>query len=262
MGQAQFPAGGNLVRTIAFVSLIFVSALGCRSAPVRGSHFVVVDSDHLVDAAAEAALVDEGEATLAAVGALWGIDPPREPIAIRVVTGGPGCHAGPDGITLQSEHIPLKDLSHELVHFLCGDSWRVVSEGLATWLTERFAEDERRPGHVPIDARALAYLECGLERDLSFAGGRDGMDPRAYVQAASFVGHLLAAYGAERVRVLYEGPPDGYAAAFGRDLEALEDDWRAALEDRVPVAGARYRDFLRRVRLWQSGASDVDPEDT
>ncbi len=234
----------------------------CRTlAPESGGagRFAIVDPDDLLDDEAEAALRAEGESTLSRVAAEWGLDPPAKPVRVRIAAGLGRCFADESGITLDRGHIPLKDLSHELVHYLCGDSWRVASEGLATWFTEAFAEDRARPGYVTLDEKSLAYIECGLEADLSAAATRERLDPRGYVQAASFTGFLLRRYGTERVRALYEGPPDGYLAAFGRDRDALLDDWQEDLAARVAISSPRYAEFVRSVRLFLAGAGP-DPE--
>jgi hypothetical protein len=141
-----------------------------------------------------------------------------------VVRDGERCHADGDGLTLVAEHLPRRDATHELVHYLAGSSWRPIDEGLAVYLTERLWGAD---GGVPVKVRARAFLDLSLDVDLDPNALRAGMSRRDYDVAGAFVGWLLEAYGPDRFWRLYAGHVRDYHGNYGvSEAELWERFWR------------------------------------
>ncbi len=155
--------------------------------------------------------------------------PPLGRIDVVVLEGGAGrggdrCHADADGITLVAEHLPRRDATHELVHYLAGSSWRPLDEGLAVYLTERLWGPD---AGVAVKLRARAFFDLSLDEDLDPEALRAGMSRRDYDVAGAFVGWLLEAYGPEPFWRLYAGPLRNYHGAYGvSEVELWQRFWR------------------------------------
>jgi len=172
--------------------------------------------------------------------------PPR--IDVVVVREGERCHADSDGITLLQSHLPRRDATHELVHFLAGSSWRPIDEGLAVYLTERIWGPDKT---IPVKIRARVFSDLNLRVNLEPAAMRRGMSRRDYDVAGAFVGWLIEAFGPERFWTLYHGPVRDYHSAYGRsESELWGRFWRFVrnLEVRHDASYHRYRDRLTRPR--------------
>lgn len=170
--------------------------------------------ERLGTARAPADFRDYGEARAQCPG-----PPPPIPARIDVVIteGGERCHADADGLTVQKGHLPRRDATHELVHFLAGSSWRPLDEGLAVYLTEELWGPDR----YRIRIRTRAYADLGYDDDLDPDALRAGMSRKDYDVAGAFVGWLIDAYGQERFFQLYHGPVRDYQTVYGQGEAAL-----------------------------------------
>ena len=151
-------------------------------------------------------------------------------------------------IFVQADRFPATRLRHELAHVFAGAfgdpafgvslHWRFVGPipipRLAGGLVEGLAEaaDFDNPdGRSTTHEEAAAMLALGQAPDLRSALGAGftlESGPRAYTLVGSFCRFLLERYGAEKLRGLYRSAGD-FATVYGRDLPALEADWRAFL---------------------------------
>ena len=156
-------------------------------------------------------------------------------------------------------------LRHELVHALAAGlargplrvparRWIWVRMGLVEGLAVAL---EPPRGEFTVHEWTRAMRDLGLlpaaSTLLEPSGFLATAPARAYTAAGSFLAFLLERYGPAPVGRLYGGA--GFAAAFGRPLEALESEWSAFL-DLVPAppglqaaAEARFRTgslFARR----------------
>jgi len=126
-------------------------------------------------------------------------------------------------------------LLHEIVHIYAPNGNRFLAEGLAVYLHHKLAGNVAFPNFgksLDSEARAL------LPQVDSLAGlnavrtperlGNVVPEQSAYVLAGSFVGFLIEKQGLPQFMKLYES--GSYESAFGKPLEALERDWRGALQ--------------------------------
>ena len=156
-------------------------------------------------------------------------------------------------IFVQAERFPAQRLRHELAHVFAGafgDRWFGIALAwrfwgplpvprLASGLVEGLAEavDFTNPGgRSTTHEEAAAMLALGqappLARALG-AGFTAEAGPRAYTIAGSFCRFLLDRFGAAKLRALYQSAGD-FPAVYGRELGALEQEWRAFLSS-LPV---------------------------
>jgi hypothetical protein len=129
------------------------------------------------------------------------------------------------------------NLIHELSHCMLGGGQPLLVEGLAVAMEERFgwgvASVTR--GH-PINA----YLYQGLRQGkmcepLEAMWNRERLQETAdssttclrYLQAGSFVNHLLTTYGRDRFFLLFRY--SDFRLAYGHDLDALGEAWHRTL---------------------------------
>jgi len=126
-------------------------------------------------------------------------------------------------------------LLHEIVHIYAPNENRFLAEGLAVYLHHKLAGNGAFPNFgKSLDAEArdrLSQIES-LDRLNNVRTPRPlGSvlnEQSAYVLAGSFVGFLMEKYGLPEFRKLYEGGT--YKNVYGKSLETLEKEWRAALE--------------------------------
>ena len=139
----------------------------------------------------------------------------------------------------------LPIVAHELVHQLQHDyyGWEahrrsdtILLEGQATWASGDYALADGRPAWAVQAEQALAEgrllpLTADLEADC-----RTTTRNTAYTGWASFVDFLISTYGRERFDALYRSSPKrapgaaDYAGIYGKDLNALDQAWRAWLK--------------------------------
>ena len=126
-------------------------------------------------------------------------------------------------------------LLHEIVHIYAPNENRFLAEGLAVYLHHRLAGNKAFPNFgksLDTEARGrLSQLESldGLNSVRTPQPlGRVLGEQSAYVLAGSFVGFLMEKYGLPEFRTLYES--GRYESAYGKPLETLEKEWRAALQ--------------------------------
>jgi hypothetical protein len=170
----------------------------------------------------------------------------NETIDVVVVQGGGRCHADEEGITIVRQHVARRDATHELVHYLCGGSWRPIDEGLAVYLTERLWGSSHG---IPVKVRARVFKDLSLDTDLTHELAQPGMSRRDYDLAGAFVGWLLEAFDAERFWTLYGGAPNNFETAYGmseRDLWARFWRYVRNLDVKKDSAYYRYKDRLLR----------------
>ena len=147
-------------------------------------------------------------------------------------------------IFVQADRFPAQRLRHELAHVFAsafGDRWFGVSLAwhfpwptLASGLVEGLAEaaDFDNPsGRSTLHEETAAMIALGQAPELGRALGSGftfESGPRAYTMVGSFCRYLLDHFGADKLRALYRSAGD-FAGVYGRDLPALEQDWRAYL---------------------------------
>jgi hypothetical protein len=175
-------------------------------------------------------------------------------------------------IFVQADRFPAQRLRHELAHVFAsafGDrmfgvslAWHLVGPipwpTLASGLIEGIAEaaDFDNPdGRSTTHQEAAAMLALGKAPELRRALGAGftfESGPRAYTVAGSFCRFLLDQYGAEKLGALYRSAGD-FTRVYGRDLPALEADWRAFLTA-LPVdesSHAQAEESFRRPAIFQ-----------
>jgi hypothetical protein len=175
-------------------------------------------------------------------------------------------------IFVQTDRFPAQRLRHELAHVFAsafGDrlfgvslSWHFVGPipwpNLASGLVEGLAEaaDFDNPdGRSTTHQEAAAMLALGKAPELRHALGAGftfESGPRAYTIAGSFCRFLLEKYGAASLRALYTSAGD-FARVYGRDLVALEAEWRAFLATLPADEGSRAQaeESFRRPAIFQ-----------
>lgn len=122
--------------------------------------------------------------------------------------------------------------THELTHLVTWHSFgspssTMLSEGAAVYLgMEHIAQSE----HLPIEIFCAAYLQASSLPSISssqttYLGHIN--DLQNYYAAGCFVKYLVDTYGIGSLKLVYH---DGsYVNVYGKDLYALEADWRAYL---------------------------------
>ena len=122
--------------------------------------------------------------------------------------------------------------THELTHLVTWHSFgspssTMLSEGIAVFLgMEHIAQSE----HLPIEIFCAAYLQANSLPSISssqttYLGHIN--DLQNYYAAGCFVKYLVDTYGIDSLKLIYH---DGsYVNVYGKDLYALETDWKAHL---------------------------------
>ena len=151
-------------------------------------------------------------------------------------------------IFVHADRFPAQRLRHELAHvfasafgdplFGVSSSWHFAGPipipWLASGLIEGIAEaaDFDNPsGRSTTHQEAAAMVALGQSPALGRALGAGftfESGPRAYTVAGSFCRYLLDSYGATKLRALYRSAGD-FTSVYGRDLDALERDWKGFL---------------------------------
>ncbi len=149
--------------------------------------------------------------------------------------------------------------AHELTHQIAADSIgaaasTMLSEGLAMYAGQRYLVAD---GHVSLDGFSRAALDdvrlIPITRlsdgSVRFMGRLPQRYP--YDEAGSFVGFLIRTYGLPEFKRVYTS--GDYVGVYGKDLSALEAEWRAYLRsDRAagPYApdSRRYLDGIEAVQ--------------
>lgn len=218
-----------------------------------------LDLYRLGDGLAAATLLDlapQLEAAIERVGARMGaqllgrvalsFEPPQQgPCALRGLTRSHEriirLYYAPDTPVQRVLPIVAHELAHQLQHDYYG--WEahrrsdvILLEGQATWASGDYALGANgRPVWASQAAQALAEgrllpLTADLEADC-----RTATRNTAYTGWASFVEFLITTYGRERFDAVYRsgrgrdpGSAD-YAGVYGKDLAALDQEWRAWL---------------------------------
>jgi LysM repeat protein len=123
-------------------------------------------------------------------------------------------------------------VTHELTHLLTWHSFgspssTMISEGTAVYLG---MEHIPQSGHMPIETFCASYLKANSLPSISssqttYLGHIN--DLQNYYAAGCFVKFLVDTYGIESLKLVYH---DGsYLNVYGKDLYALESDWRVHL---------------------------------
>jgi hypothetical protein len=133
-------------------------------------------------------------------------------------------------------------LAHEFIHQLAHDYYgpphlqadMILLEGLASW----GAGDYWLGGLPSFRAFVREHYEADqlLPLATSYSGRPMHEMNQLYYQWASFVEFLLDTYGRDRFDALYttgarQPGSANYQAIYGKDLDTLEQEWRAWLED-------------------------------
>jgi hypothetical protein len=165
----------------------------------------------------------------------------RDDAAFAAATGAPA-HFGAFASGPRSVHLPRgAPVRHELTHLLARRFPGCADRDPGGWLREGLAVAmEREDRGVPVEAWAAVAARLGLLPGMADLRARWPEGPprgvHPYHAAGSFAAWLLATAGLPKVKALY-ARPEGAAEVLGRDLDALEADWRAWLEAR-PVEAA------------------------
>jgi hypothetical protein len=181
-------------------------------------------------------------------------------------------------------------LKHEFAHLVLHqaiDSQRLprwLDEGVAQWASDGLSEylpaSQRSLLPQVASAGRLPYLE---ELSVQFPANHQGRQ-LAYEQSRSFVNYLVRRFGEDALPVMLQSlaagaaPWEAFQEAFGVDLDATEDDWRAGLRSPVSwvanLAGhiygllfflaavatvGAYLRFRHRHRHYRAGEED-DPD--
>ena len=178
----------------------------------------------------------------------------KGPIRVRVVDGGgpsmalvPGWR-GTRGQMLFRSRTVRRGTSvtiHEMVHVFAPNANRFLAEGLAVYANDHLkgpagypnsGADLHRAARGLLDNADIRALDrTATPTRLQLSGRLDGRS--AYIVAASFVRFLIERYGMEKFRKLYDltpmverqrdaGNPDRWRFIYGKDLAALEAEWR------------------------------------
>jgi hypothetical protein len=140
-------------------------------------------------------------------------------------------------------------LRHELMHVLSWQLWgppsgHWVSEGLAMHAVGRCNGRELHTMAAALAAAGRLVPLAELPRRFDVAGEQGAA---MYVQAGSFVRHVVETYGIARLRAFW---PHGMRSAprtLGVDLATLERGWRARLsEERDPAPWREMWEGVRR----------------
>lgn len=120
---------------------------------------------------------------------------------------------------------------HEYVHVLASSEWGDTAEW---WLGEGLAvaAGRWRGQDVHAYASCLALDERLYPMEEMIPRPRSGLDPYvAYPQAGSFVRYLIERYGKDRAREIYPAGASAAQRVYGRSIEGLAEEWRAALAE-------------------------------
>ncbi|HEY0709730.1 MAG TPA: hypothetical protein VGG33_23155 [Polyangia bacterium] len=171
-------------------------------------------------------------------------------------------------IFLQADRFPMGSLRHELAHVFAGAfgdpvfgiamKWRLPVPRLSGGLIEGIAEaaDYGDPnGRATVHQEARAMIEAGLAPPLAKvvgAGFSTLSGPRAYTIAGSFTHYLLATFGADKLRAVFQSGGD-FQGIYGHSLAALESDWRAFVTQQPldEQDKARAKERYRRPAIFQ-----------
>ncbi|GLC24444.1 hypothetical protein [Roseisolibacter agri] len=155
--------------------------------------------------------------------------------AMRPFTGGtPGGWAESAAsavlfVTNDSARAPLR---HELMHVLSWQRWGTpaghwISEGLAMHAVGRChgRDVHAMAAALAAEGRLVPLAELPRRFDVQGEAGA-----AMYVQAGSFVRHVLDTYGTARLRALWQGGLRSAPLALGADVPTLERAWRARVD--------------------------------
>ncbi len=222
----------------------------------------------------------DGEWYWAELTDAWEIDPDNK-VEVRLyendkqmrrLTGLGSAHAGYYQIDIPLRKAQSTTFPHELVHALHAElTWnpgliaaRGMTEGAAVAWSEHFVVVPEV--HAP-QAGALQAGNLPSAADfMSLDGFSKVNENNAYKSAGSFVGFLVYSYGFDKFVELQQGLD--YQGVYGRDLVALDAEWRKFLAD-VPVdlaeaASARdsydpeFRESYRSKQCPKLGARKED----
>lgn len=141
-------------------------------------------------------------------------------------------------------------VTHEVVHVFAPNGNRFLAEGFAVYAHEHLEGRDTYPAFgtelheaakdyaAAVDLSALDELATPQRLRLG-----DLEERRAYIVAGSFIKFLIATHGMEKFRRLYAmtpmesyardaGAPERWKAVYGKDLKALEVDWKAMVAAR------------------------------
>ena len=126
-------------------------------------------------------------------------------------------------------------LLHEIVHVYAPNRNRFLAEGLAVYLQQKLGGNPAFPNFGK-DLRELARDRLSAVSSLEPLNNvrtprplRTVMQEQsAYILAGSFVGFLIENYGVAMFRNLYE--VESYDSVYGKNLAALEIEWRVELQ--------------------------------
>jgi hypothetical protein len=140
-------------------------------------------------------------------------------------------------------------LRHELMHVLSWQLWgppsgHWISEGLAMHAVGRCHGRELHAMAASLAAEGRLVPLAELPRRFDVAGDHGAA---MYVQAGSFVRHVVESYGIDRLRAFWPLGMRSAPRTLGVDLATLERDWRARLAaEPSPTPWRELSDEVRR----------------
>jgi len=141
-------------------------------------------------------------------------------------------------------------ITHEVVHVFAPNGNRFLAEGLAVYAHEHLKGHDAYPNfgtelHAAAQGDAASADLAALDELATPQRLRIGdlEERRAYIVAGSFIKFLIATHGMEKFRRLYAmtpmesyardaGAPERWKTVYGKDLKALERDWKAMVAAR------------------------------
>jgi hypothetical protein len=135
-------------------------------------------------------------------------------------------------------------LPHETVHILLGAKWKGAYAALPLWLVEGTAAGYEAQPRADADQALRQAAKDGSLIPVATLCRSFPSDERpallAYAESKSFVGYLRVTYGLAAIRQAlaeYAAGADcrqGTVGSTGKDLDALEQAWRAGLRSDSP----------------------------
>jgi hypothetical protein len=126
---------------------------------------------------------------------------------------------------------------HEMMHVATGVAWGVpagpwawISEGLAT-----YASGECGDAGIQSLAAALVHTGAAVPLNRLIHHFFELDEVGAYLQSASVVGYIREVFGTSALRAIWQEGPAAVPVVTGKDIAALERDWRAFVS-RFPAA--------------------------
>lgn len=131
------------------------------------------------------------------------------------------------------------DLTHEICHEIASNLWGNAEH----WIEEGFATFAQEGSNV-------YFNSWDLMKSNSLLPLKDLVSPEwtttmyspdiTYTQLGGFVKFLHDKYGVDRLKQVWQGGSESIAQVYGKPLEELEVEWRAAVVGQFPAPPTRH----------------------